>query len=525
MIKVDEKGYSAVNAYSQKMRNYKHASHANTTSFTGGKANVATESVEGIIDGFMPWMVKKLGVAEKLRGEIMNIIINAMGTGLVAPVFIKYNFLSDADEDTRTYSAWRQPLSAVLAVATQVGMTAPFYKMYDNWANKGEFDEAMNKTLFQDDYWIKKQVKNEAAFKNATADTIKAEVARRKEQQMKALTEAFLDDAHGCRPVYQFADGTSKAMSDKTYKDLLSETINKLEKIDKYTLDGLEETIRLRTKRSKYYRDNYSEARSILEDLKANIENAGNRKDLNKYIAEKISELKANPNHAEMVSILKDIKQRAKIASNNQNNSYTFADIQKALGDKVQNMIAHADKYKDVRTDVEVENMVKQTVEKDRKALTELVEFYSKLKNEITETSSIKSIKQQLETKKAQLGLANSSLDKDFVKEVANRLIERTKKHHGWYKQFTGIFVSLAMLPFTCTLLNWIYPRFMDIFFPNLSNKKHNNSSAKLVEMAPKDTVTVSQPPVQPVSTRFASMKLNTQPTEKKADAKKVEVA
>ncbi len=524
MIKVDEKGYSS-SAYRNRLSVPKLGKQQQTSPNFTGKASVAVDSVDGIIDGFMPWMVKKLGVAEKLRGEIMNIIINAMGTGLVAPVFIKYNFLSDADEDTRTYSAWRQPLSAVLAVATQVGMTAPFYRMYDNWANKGEFDEAMNKTLFQDDSWIKKQVMKEPAFKNATADTIKAEVARRKEQQMKALSEAFLDESKGGRPVYQYADGTAKPMSDETYKNLLSETIGKLKKIDKYTLDGLEETIRLRTKRSKYYRDNYTEAHAILEDLKTNIDNSASRKDLNKYIAGKISELKSKPEHAEMIAILKDIKQRAKVASNTGNNAYTYSDVAKALSEKVQNMIAHADKYKDIRSDAEVENMVKATVEKDKKALTELVEFYEKLQNEISESSSIKGIKQQLEAKKATLGLSNSSLDKDFVKELANRLIERTKKHHGWYKQFTGIFVSLAMLPFTCTLLNWIYPRFMDIFFPNLSNKKHNNSSAKLVEMAPKDTVTINKPQTaQPVSTRFASMKLNTKPVEKPTEAQKVEV-
>ena len=36
--------------------------------------------------------------------------------------------------------------------------------------------------------------------------------------------------------------------------------------------------------------------------------------------------------------------------------------------------------------------------------------------------------------------------------------------------------VSLAMLPVTCALLNWVYPRFMDIFFPGLSSR---NKAAK----------------------------------------------
>ena len=84
------------------------------------------------------------------------------------------------------------------------------------------------------------------------------------------------------------------------------------------------------------------------------------------------------------------------------------------------------------------------------------------------------------------LNIEQSSLNKDFAREVAEQLISRTNAHMKCYKQIVGVFVSLAILPFTCTLLNWIYPRFMDVFFPNLSNKKHQNESSKLVAQAPK---------------------------------------
>ena len=63
--------------------------------------------------------------------------------------------------------------------------------------------------------------------------------------------------------------------------------------------------------------------------------------------------------------------------------------------------------------------------------------------------------------------------------------VEQNLKAH---KQFTGIVISLAVLPITCCLLNWIYPRFMDAVFPNLSNKKHDNESKQLVEKAPKQS-------------------------------------
>lgn len=520
MIKItNENGYNA-DRWRNVRKDYQKVNPnfgmGNYQTFTG-KSDIAAEGIEEVVRGFLPTKVKILNKLGAKRGEIQNIIINAMGTGLVAPIFIKYNFLSDADEDTRTYSAWRQPLSAVLAVVTQAGMTVPFYKIYDKWANIGEFDEAMNKTLFQDEDWIKKQVKNEDAFKNATKDTIKKEVKIRKNAQYNALLEAFSDESHHCRPVYQYADGTSKPMSNTTYKNLLIETIDRLEKFDKKALENIEETLKRRTIRSKYYKNNYTDARAMLTELKDAIDNSNNIEELNKYLTSKINKLQTNAKHSEMFTIYKNLRQRAKVASNG-SSIFTYNDIKNALSEKTENMLKHADKYKDVQTDAEVETMVKATVEKERNALTRIIEEYSNIKKDISETTSVKSIKKQLAELKSELNIDYTSLDKDFTKEVVNRLIARTKSHHNWYKQFTGIFVSLAMLPFTCTLLNWIYPRFMDIFFPNLSNKKHNNSSAKLVAMAPKAEVHKNSKIKTGVKAEFKSESNNTPSQHLKKD-------
>ena len=53
------------------------------------------------IKAFMPPSIKGMKKFSDNMGEVQNIIINALGTGLVAPIFIKWNPLSKTDEDTR----------------------------------------------------------------------------------------------------------------------------------------------------------------------------------------------------------------------------------------------------------------------------------------------------------------------------------------------------------------------------------------------------------------------------------------
>ena len=83
-----------------------------------------------------------------------------------------------------------------------------------------------------------------------------------------------------------------------------------------------------------------------------------------------------------MFTIYKNLRQRAKVASNG-SSIFTYNDIKNALSEKTENMLKHADKYKDVQTDAEVETMVKATVEKERNALTRIIEEYSNIKKVI----------------------------------------------------------------------------------------------------------------------------------------------
>ena len=79
--------------------------------FTGARAAaqpismVSTPEIKEVLMKLMPSIFRGMQKLKNSIGEFQNIVINSLGTGLVAPILIKYNFLSKTDEDTRTYTA------------------------------------------------------------------------------------------------------------------------------------------------------------------------------------------------------------------------------------------------------------------------------------------------------------------------------------------------------------------------------------------------------------------------------------
>lgn len=474
MMKVDDIAYSKTYGAQSAGKKYRLKK---TPNFTG--AAVYTASLDEAVANLIPRHLRILRKLGSNSGEIQNIMINSIGTGLVAPIFIKYNCFSKTDEDTRTYSAWRQPVSAVLAVLTQCGLTAPFYKIFDNWANKGVWGEKLNKTLFMDDYYIMKLKKRENP--TATKSQLEGMVSEFKAQQRKELINTLRNES---TVKYRLSDGTTKNISDKEYRSLLVETLDNLYKHDLSIEKDIETTIKKRKIRSNYYRNNNAEARTILEEMGNVIQNSKNVSQIDSFIAQKINTLRSNPNAKEMIAILADIQKRAHKSGGGKADS--FKNIKKALSDNVNKMLRHVDIYSNVHSDAEVSRIVEDSVKADILEVQASKDFFNELKKSVTEKTKVSEIQKMIDAKKKSLRIENSSLNKDFAEEVAKQLIERTKAHMKCYKQIVGVFVSLAILPFTCTLLNWIYPRFMDVFFPNLSSKKHDNESSKLINQAPK---------------------------------------
>lgn len=100
----------------------------------------------------LPGSLKKLVYWGNNDGEIMNTIITGLGTAFVAPLFIAFNPFSKEDKDIKAYSAWRQPISAVLAVAAQIAINLKWEHYLDRLASTGGFDRANLKAMPQKSY-------------------------------------------------------------------------------------------------------------------------------------------------------------------------------------------------------------------------------------------------------------------------------------------------------------------------------------------------------------------------------------
>ena len=121
--------------YSAIRREVKNSGAASIPNFAGS-ANLKNQIME-----FIP-NKKAINIMNKLtwlKGEIGGILITALGTGAVAPIFIAYNPFVKAPkgaskeqkkdvENTKKYTAMRQPVSAVLAILIQSSILKPIDK-------------------------------------------------------------------------------------------------------------------------------------------------------------------------------------------------------------------------------------------------------------------------------------------------------------------------------------------------------------------------------------------------------------
>ena len=423
------------------------------------------------VKNFMPPIIKGMKKISDNMGEVQNIIINALGTGLVAPIFIKWNPLSKTDEDTRTYSAWRQPVSAVLAVVTQVGVTIPFNRMITRLANNGYYDEKYNKTLFQDKEYIEKNLKR--LYPHETNAKINDMVKQKMAEQQANLLRMIKED----KVMMSRDDGNTFQMSEKAYRKLQNDVIKKrLKDANDELTKCTETTIPKKLKRAEYYRTHKDEALKIFKDLSEKL----NKTDSAKTFQKDIKKLKKQYKNAdsELLAIFDDILDRR---GNNQQ------DLKTALDAKLKGILRDIKFYTDEPTVTSKETLkdfITQWETRERiNPINEEIKILEEIQNKISAKTPTKDIENYL-AERINDNPQHRLFKFKFSKEVSKLLQERIKNNLKAHKQLTGLRVSLLILPVSCWLLNWIYPRFMDAVFPNLSNKKHPNEIKSLVNKA-----------------------------------------
>ena len=110
----------------------------------------------------------------------------------------------------------------------------------------------------------------------------------------------------------------------------------------------------------------------------------------------------------------------------------------------------------------DTKNLSAESIKKTVKDIIESCKFDK-------ENSLLKSILHDTDTFNFDEGKLTKKIHKDATK-LYKKLIENNYKSVNQIsKVIVGVFITL---PITCNLLNWIYPRFMEICFPKLAGVK-----------------------------------------------------
>lgn len=504
-------------------------SEPDSVSFTGGNpvATVAKPLEKYLLEK-MPWYTRGMVKIHEGMGEVQNQLINACGTGMVAPLFIMYNPISDKDQDTKTYTAMRQPISAVLAVGTQAAIVVPFNAMIKKDADIGYLPMQYNRTLFPSDDFVEKLVKKENPGKkfkkNKDVDELKDAIEKyKKEHYEKPLIEMIEND----RIIFNTTDGKTTStleMPKEKFQELFKETLDTIIKEEQEEkLNAIQNKLPKKIERGIFYNTYPEKSMEVMQRLNTTLdfseidfEDKMSVKDAHKSFDKEckkiIKELKkASKKQPEdelvndgLIKIIKEIKKW--------NNGKDDSSL-RVLQNKIIKQLDLINKMKDMDSTKEIINYVKGSIDRRTDAIDGTINTLKKIKtqletNGITVKEAQRIIDEEIEHSNTKVrrqiktsgsGKEDIRTTSEWIDSTAARLSEKTKsiakciakraeKHATSYidglKRWTGLGVSLAILPVTCWLLNKIYPWFMDKAFPNLSQKKPPENNNQKVEVA-----------------------------------------
>jgi hypothetical protein len=446
--------------------------------------------------------IKFMKSLEWLKGEIGGILITALGTGLVAPIFIGFNpFVKppkdatpeqkEENKNTKLYTAMRQPISAVLAIIFQASVQKYIDKGLDFVVNNPEISKFARANIDQQEINTKTYIQSK----------VKQEMAQNGKTKPSWFSSLFNKDAKEKREAYQ-TEFNSRVKEIQT--EQLNKVARKFQESGKISIGERQLDFKSTAELVNKQIDSYiSDAKSLrktpeaigryldrAEVLTANEDHLreifdGITKDTPKeQVTSKVQDLLSKEKNDDVKKLLQEILDRpedlrgsrinrtlARIDSikNMCNGKFSrgkyrsaMLDRNKVLADRIVELTAA--KIKDPK--VADQNIIQTTIDK--------VVAQCHFKNE---NGIIQSVLHDTDTFDHNLkGLKNKVYD-DITKGY-KKLVEHNYK--SW-NQFTKIGVGVFItLPITCTALNWVYPRFMDIFFPKLSGKKEAQDAKKI---------------------------------------------
>ena len=433
--------------------------------------------------------IKAMKSLEWLKGEIGGILITALGTGLVAPIFIGFNPFVKApknatpeqkkeNENTKLYTAMRQPISAALAIVFQASIQKYIDKGLDKVFNNPKISKYARTNLDQQELntetYIQSKVKKAMKKDGETKPSlIKSLFSKKAKEQRKAYVENFnakvesIQDEQVDNIARKFQE-TGKINIGERYLGWRSTSKLVNDQIDSYIQDAraLQKTPE---KIAKYINR---------AELLTNKKNEAHIRNIFSQISEQnvtadVQKLLAKENNPDIKTLLQEIL--------NKPEDLRYSRVQRTLQriDCIKTMCGGEftrDKYKNAlveRNGILADRIVELTGAKldtktaDQKAVKEAIE-------KIAQQCSFKdvegSIQRSVLCDTDTFGKDLSEITKKVYKDITKGYKKLVENNYKSWNQFTKIGVGVFItLPITCAALNWVYPRFMYIFFPSLS--------------------------------------------------------
>ena len=433
--------------------------------------NLANKKVLDFMREKLAWM----------KGEFGGVAMTALGTGLVAPWPIAYNPFVKAKEgateaekedlkNTKYYTAWRQPISAVLAAIFQLGALAPIDKFLDYLYCTPEiaklFDVDTNQSIIFSDKFAertaKKQMQQEGLTKASMGkDKFKAELKSR----TKAIQKGQLDDvAEKFKEIHRIQVGEEFIDNHK-----VANIVNK--EIDEYIKDT--KKLKINNKGLAFYSNRAKvliDNESYLRDLLKNAPKEG--AELETYL----KNLLAKENNADIKLLIEEILdrkpeiryhriersvERIDKIKNLCNGKFSFDNYMDAMAKRNAELDKIITRF-DLAKIKNIETATPECIEKALKTTIENCHFSE-------ENPLLKSILSNTETFNNNKTEVVNKVYKDVAKGYKNFVKNSYRSHNQLWKIAIGVCITL---PITCNVLNWVYPRFMDMCFPKLAGAK-----------------------------------------------------
>jgi regulator of sigma D len=471
-------------------------------SFTGSPAQAVEKAAEKLdVDGLIADLIpnkRALQIMKKfetLKGEAGGILITALGTGIVAPIVIGSNPLvkakPGATEDEKKevsnkkwYTAWRQPISAILAVFFQLGAQKPIDKFLDKKFNDPKLSKGVflptDQCAVRGESYLKGLVKEDLAKKGNKKPSWFEYITNNKEAkaQQKKYKEAFdeslkaMQDEDIARVADNLkVDGSIKigerVLDNPTLATLVNRTIDDSIAVAR-DLRLSESDMKHYSKKAEMLMNNEAHIREIFKNVPKDS------KELEKFLQNALAN-EANPAVQELLS--ETLKKSPELRYSRISRTLERMDyIAMMCGGKEK---FNRNKYIDAMSkrngilDKIITNLNLNKIENTKKATKEQIQ--EAINDFITHSSFdkknnlYKSILHDTEAFDFDKENLTKKIYEDIAKTYKKFVGHNYKCLNQVIKVCVGVFITL---PITCTALNIIYPRFMDFFFPELSGKK-----------------------------------------------------